>query len=56
MWKKGLVQVKQHEEKINDYVHEMNKPVARHADDKDLEKLLKDQEREGIKNIYTYIL
>lgn len=47
--------MKQHEEKINDYVHEMNKPVARHADDKDLEKLLKDQEREGIKNIYIYI-
>lgn len=47
-WKKGIVQVQQHEEKIKDYLHELNKPVARHADDKDLEALLKKQEREGL--------
>ena len=41
------MQIRQHEEKIKDYFHELNKPVARHADDKDLEDLLKKQEREG---------
>lgn len=39
--------MKQHEEKIKDYLHEVEKPLARHADDKDLEDLLKKQEREG---------
>lgn len=51
-WKKGLLQVKQQEEKIKDYIHEVDKPLARHADDRDLEKLLKSQEREGNQLIF----
>lgn len=29
-----------------DYLHEVDKPLARYRDDEDLEKMLKDQERE----------
>lgn len=29
-----------------DYLHEIDKPLARYRDDQDLEKMLKDQERD----------
>lgn len=41
-----VAQTKQNEEKAADYLHEINKPLARYRDDKDLETMLKDQERE----------
>ena len=41
-----MAQTKQNEEKAADYLHEINKPLARYRDDKDLETMLKDQERE----------
>lgn len=46
-WGKGLKQVDDLKEKIEADLHEMNKPLARYADDEDLEKYLKEQEREG---------
>ncbi|KAF6215484.1 hypothetical protein GE061_010238 [Apolygus lucorum] len=46
-WGKGLKQVKEQEERKADMVHEMSKPLARYADDDDLERALKAQEREG---------
>ncbi|VEN50010.1 unnamed protein product [Callosobruchus maculatus] len=46
-WGKGLKQVQDETARISDAVHEMNKPLARYADDTDLERLLKEQEREG---------
>jgi pre-mRNA-splicing factor CWC26 len=46
-WGKGLVQKKQREEKLNFDVYEADKPLARYKDDRDLESLLKKQEREG---------
>lgn len=35
------------EEKLKDDLYEMNKPLARYADDEDLDKHLREQEREG---------
>ncbi|CAH2002937.1 unnamed protein product [Acanthoscelides obtectus] len=46
-WGKGLKQMQDETARIVDAVHEMNKPLARYADDTDLEKHLKEQEREG---------
>lgn len=46
-WGKGLQQVEDQNKKIEEQLHEMNKPLARYADDEDLEKFLKEQEREG---------
>ena len=45
-WGKGLVQKKQQEEKLEDFMHEVNKPMARYASDVDLESMLKKQDRE----------
>ncbi|CAF0792588.1 unnamed protein product [Brachionus calyciflorus] len=45
-WGKGLVQKKEREEKIKEFLHESEKPLARFADDRDLDVLLKNQERE----------
>lgn len=36
-----------HEEKLKNDLYEMNKPLARYADDADLDKELREQEREG---------
>jgi pre-mRNA-splicing factor CWC26 len=41
------VQVEEQARRVMEHVHEMNKPLARYADDKDLESLLRSQEREG---------
>ncbi|KAL0117335.1 hypothetical protein PUN28_010292 [Cardiocondyla obscurior] len=46
-WGKGLKQVEDHEEKLKSDLYEMNKPLARYADDADLDKELREQEREG---------
>lgn len=46
-WGKGLKQVEDQNKRFADQLHEMNKPLARYADDEDLEKFLKEQEREG---------
>jgi pre-mRNA-splicing factor CWC26 len=46
-WGRGLVQVESRDQQIRDELHEMSKPLARYADDEDLERYLKEQEREG---------
>ncbi|CAG9769879.1 unnamed protein product [Ceutorhynchus assimilis] len=46
-WGKGLKQVEDINEKIKSDLHEMSKPLARYADDEDLERHLKEQERDG---------
>jgi pre-mRNA-splicing factor CWC26 len=53
-WGKGLVQKQQREEKLQNDLYEADKPLARYKDDKDLDILLKKQEREGnIKNFFS---
>ncbi|KAG8225397.1 hypothetical protein J437_LFUL004597, partial [Ladona fulva] len=47
MWGKGLKQVESLQSQLADDLYEMSKPLARYADDEDLEKHLKEQEREG---------
>ncbi len=34
-------------EKVADELYEMSKPLARHADDEDLERMLRERERDG---------
>lgn len=46
-WGRGLAQVESRELRIQEELHEMSKPLARYADDEDLERFLKEQEREG---------
>lgn len=46
-WGRGLAQVRQSESAVQDYLEQMDKPLARYRDDQDLDKLLKDREREG---------
>ncbi|XP_024220082.1 BUD13 homolog isoform X3 [Halyomorpha halys] len=46
-WGKGLKQIEEAEERVADYLHEVNKPLARYADDQDLDRMLKAREREG---------
>ncbi|PSN57788.1 BUD13 protein [Blattella germanica] len=46
-WGKGLKQVEEQKENLQAALHEMSKPLARYADDDDLERHLRDQEREG---------
>lgn len=43
-WGKGLKQFEEMEKKRAEYVHEASKPLARAADDEDLQKHLKEQE------------
>lgn len=45
-WGRGLKQVEDINTKIAEDLHEMSKPLARYADDEDLERYLKEQERE----------
>jgi pre-mRNA-splicing factor CWC26 len=45
-WGKGLVQKQQRDEKLKEDLYEADKPLARLKDDKDLDKLLKNVERE----------
>lgn len=46
-WGKGLAQQQQQDQNLAEHLHEMSKPFSRYEDDEDLEKHLKDQEREG---------
>ena len=41
-----VAQTKAAKERLDDYVHETNKPLARYKDDKDLDAMLKDQDRD----------
>ena len=43
----STAQTKSAKEKLEDDLYEMSKPLARYADDEDLERLLKEREREG---------
>lgn len=43
----SLKQVEDRQEKLKDDLYEMSKPLARYADDADLDKRLREQEREG---------
>lgn len=42
-----MAQVQSAQEKHADDLYEMSKPLARYRDDEDLERLLKEREREG---------
>ncbi|XP_040005631.1 BUD13 homolog isoform X3 [Xiphias gladius] len=46
-WGKGLTQGQMHKQKLEDALHEAQKPLARHYDDEDLDRMLREQEREG---------
>ncbi|XP_026324551.1 BUD13 homolog [Hyposmocoma kahamanoa] len=46
-WSKGLKQLQDEESRMQDFIHESAKPLARHRDDRDLENRLKDIERDG---------
>ncbi|KAM4726174.1 BUD13 homolog [Anableps anableps] len=46
-WGKGLAQGQMQQQKLEDALHEAQKPLARHYDDKDLDRMLREQEREG---------
>lgn len=46
-WGRGLAQVQQSEDAIKYYLEQSEKPLARYRDDKDLDTMLKQQEREG---------
>ncbi|XP_078282879.1 BUD13 homolog [Rhinoraja longicauda] len=46
-WGKGLAQQEQQRQNIEDAVREMQKPLARHIDDEDLDRLLREKERDG---------
>ena len=47
LWGRGIAQQKEYEQKIEDALHEVDKPLARYKDDKDLDQLLKSKDREG---------
>jgi pre-mRNA-splicing factor CWC26 len=42
-----LKQVEEQKENLQQTLHEISKPLARYADDRDLEQHLRNQEREG---------
>ncbi|KAF7665261.1 hypothetical protein LDENG_00141910 [Lucifuga dentata] len=46
-WGKGLAQSQMQQQRFEDAVHEAQKPLARHRDDEDLDRMLREQEREG---------
>lgn len=47
VWGRGVAQEKEHQQKLQDAFQEMQKPLARYKDDKDLDNMLKEQDREG---------
>ena len=47
VWGRGIAQGKESERKLQDDLHEMQKPLARYKDDQDLDRMLKDQTRDG---------
>ncbi|CRL01393.1 CLUMA_CG014515, isoform A [Clunio marinus] len=44
-WGKGLKQIEDQEKRLQEFMHEASKPLARSADDQDLQDHLRDQER-----------
>uniref|UniRef100_A0A182M0X4 BUD13 homolog n=1 Tax=Anopheles culicifacies TaxID=139723 RepID=A0A182M0X4_9DIPT len=46
-WGKGVKQTEEYNAKLQAAAYEMEKPLARYADDKDLDEYLKQQERDG---------
>lgn len=43
----SLAQNQMHQQRLEDALLESQKPLARHYDDEDLDKMLREQEREG---------
>ncbi|XP_026938045.1 BUD13 homolog isoform X2 [Sagmatias obliquidens] len=46
-WGKGLAQSRQQQQNVEDAMKEMQKPLARYIDDEDLDRMLREKEREG---------
>ncbi|KAM9257864.1 BUD13 homolog [Cariama cristata] len=46
-WGKGLAQERQQQQNVEEAIKEMQKPLARYIDDQDLDRMLREQEREG---------
>ncbi|XP_061557677.1 BUD13 homolog [Phycodurus eques] len=46
-WGKGLAQGQMQQQRLEDAVHEAQKPLARNYNDEDLDRMLREQEREG---------
>ncbi|NWX94374.1 BUD13 protein, partial [Nothoprocta ornata] len=46
-WGRGLAQGRQQQQNVEDALKEMQKPLARYIDDEDLDRMLREQEREG---------
>ncbi|NXJ69649.1 BUD13 protein, partial [Rostratula benghalensis] len=46
-WGKGLAQGRQQQQRVEEAVKEMQKPLARYIDDQDLDRMLREQERDG---------
>uniref|UniRef100_UPI00398E8530 BUD13 homolog n=1 Tax=Pristiophorus japonicus TaxID=55135 RepID=UPI00398E8530 len=46
-WGKGVAQEEQQRKNVEDALHEMQKPLARHIDDEDLDRFLRERERDG---------
>ncbi|XP_034034291.1 BUD13 homolog [Thalassophryne amazonica] len=46
-WGKGLAQAQINQQKLEDALHEAQKPLARYYDDQELDRMLREQEREG---------
>ncbi|XP_048839423.1 BUD13 homolog isoform X3 [Brienomyrus brachyistius] len=46
-WGKGVAQGQMQQQNVQDALKEVEKPLARHIDDEDLDRMLRDQEREG---------
>ncbi|XP_053620904.1 BUD13 homolog [Plodia interpunctella] len=46
-WSKGVKQIEAQEARVQEFIHEASKPLARHKDDTDLESHLRDVERAG---------
>ncbi|KAI7796074.1 hypothetical protein IRJ41_013446 [Triplophysa rosa] len=46
-WGRGLAQGEMQQQNLDDAIREAQKPLARHIDDEDLDRMLREQEREG---------
>jgi hypothetical protein len=46
-WSHGLAQVRQLEDAVKDHLEQAEKPLSRYRDDKDLDTMLKQKERQG---------
>ncbi|KAI4813795.1 hypothetical protein KUCAC02_003023 [Chaenocephalus aceratus] len=46
-WGRGMAQGQMYQQKLEDAMHEAHKPLARQRDDEDLDRMLRDKQREG---------